>query len=137
MNVKNKKEWLKSYLGLMQVYKALLEERVRWLDAATHITPVYSDTPEGRGKYDLQRSVDKLADIDARILGQLEAIERQRAEIISAIDRLKDGRYRAVLLHRYINGKTFEEIAESMNYSRRQIIRLHSEALAGLEIKMS
>ena len=135
MNVKNKKEWLKSYLGSMQVYKALLEERGRWLDAATHITPVYSDTPEGRGKYDLQRSVDKLADIDARILGQLEAIERQRAEIISAIDRLKDGRYRAVLRYRYLNGCSFELIAAKMHYNCRWVKELHRQAIEKIEVK--
>jgi len=36
------------------------------------------------------------------------------------------------LQYRYLDGKTFEWIAAEMNYSWRQIHRLHSQALTNL-----
>ena len=55
---------------------------------------------------------------------------RQRTEVLIA--SVPDDVQREVLTRRYIIGQTWEDIAESMNYSRRQITRLHGYALQSI-----
>ena len=55
---------------------------------------------------------------------------RQRAEVLIA--SVPDAVQREVLTRRYIIGQRWEDIAESMNYSRRQITRLHGYALQSI-----
>lgn len=132
--LREKKMWLSGYRYMMQQLRALLEERAQWMSVATHITPQYSLTPKGGGEDKVQRSVDKLADIDAQIFSQLEAIERRRAEIAAAISKLPDERYRAVLQLHYINGYSYELVAVKMNYDFRWVKKLNREALLMIEV---
>ena len=57
--------------------------------------------------------------------------------MINSLDNFQE---RIVLQYRYVNGKTFEAIAEQMSYDIRQITRIHGRALrklVPLEEKMS
>ena len=134
LDVLEKKAWLKSYRGLTAEYKALLEERGRWIAAATKNTTSWSDSPKAGGEDKIQRAVDKLADIDARIFEKLKKIEKLRSEIEAAIDKLEDSRHRAVLRCHYLNGDTFEQIAVQMHYSIRRIKDFAQEAIEKLDI---
>lgn len=135
MDVLLKRAWLKGYRGLCAEYKALLEERGRWAASATKCTATWSDMPKGGSGTDkVQRSVDKLADIDAQISAQLERIELLRGQIESAIDELEDSRQRAVLRLRYINDLSYEEISYKLHYNIRWLRRLEHAALEKLEL---
>jgi RNA polymerase sigma factor (sigma-70 family) len=72
----------------------------------------------------MEREID--ADID-----RLVAI---RDGIKTIIEEVEDDRERLLLQYRYLDGRTFEEIAVQMNYSWRQIHRLHSRALTNLKM---
>lgn len=67
----------------------------------------------------VNKLIDKLVDLKVKITNE--------------IDLLEDRRYRIILREYYLNMRTFENIAESMNYDVRHVHRLHGEAL--LEIK--
>ena len=54
---------------------------------------------------------------------------------MSAIERVNDCTLRKLLIKRYLQFKTWEQIAVEMNYSWRQIVRLHGKALQ--KVKMS
>lgn len=56
-------------------------------------------------------------------------------KIISQIDSMEDENVYNVLFSRYIEKKSFELIAIEMEYSWRQIIRLHGKALNQFETK--
>ena len=61
---------------------------------------------------------------------ELMAIKR---EIKETIYKVNDTKLRTLLLARYINFKTFEQIAVDMSYDWRHIMRLHKEALQTVE----
>ena len=61
---------------------------------------------------------------------RLLAVER---EILEAIDRVDDLLLCTILTAYYVNAKTLETIAEELNYSVRQISRLHQKAVAAVE----
>ena len=55
--------------------------------------------------------------------------------IISQIDEIENETYYEILFARYIEKKTFEKIADEMNYSFRNTTRLHGLALREFERK--
>ena len=59
----------------------------------------------------------------------------KKEKIISQIDSMEDEIYYEVLFERYIQKKTFERIAADMNYSFRNITRVHGKALKAFEKK--
>ena len=80
----------------------------------------------------VERAYCCLADYaeEAEKLMQEMIAARQRAEVL--IDSVPDAVQREVLTRRYIIGQTWEDIAESMNYSRQHITRLHGYALQNM-----
>lgn len=135
MTNQEKKDYLNQYRPLERQFQDLLEERGRWMDVATHITPSYSDMPKGGSSTDkIQRAVDRLSNLDNQILVQLETIERARDEIVAAIGTVKDERLCELLRYKYIDGYTFELIAVKMGYNWRWVLDLHGRALTALQI---
>lgn len=59
----------------------------------------------------------------------IEESEMKVGEIKEKISELKQP-YKNILLLRYINGKTYEDIAEKSNYSTPRIFQLHREAIS-------
>ena len=55
-------------------------------------------------------------------------------KLSGAIDKLENTNERAVLRLRYILNQTWEEIAEKMGYSLRQVTRIHGEALKSFKL---
>ena len=70
----------------------------------------------------------------SRIL--FKKIEKQLAicmEITNAVSRLEKPLYRAIFTARYINFKTWEEIAEELELDLRWVYRLNQRALGEME----
>lgn len=57
-----------------------------------------------------------------------------RKYIEGKISLVDDDILREILTHKYICGKTLEEISFIINYSKRHVERLHIKALKSLEI---
>ena len=57
----------------------------------------------------------------------------KRKHIISQIDSLKNKDYYSVLTLRYVLNNTFDEISEKMNYSIRNVFKIHGRALQEFE----
>ena len=49
------------------------------------------------------------------------------------IDKLDNPLKKRILMERYINGKTWEEVSELVSYAKTSTFRLHGEALEELE----
>ena len=73
----------------------------------------------------MEEKLDKLID---------EFVDKKNL-IISQIDKIENETYYEILFARYIEKKTFEKIADEMNYSFRNTTRLHGRALREFEMK--
>ena len=73
----------------------------------------------------MEEKLDKLID---------EFVDKKNL-IISQIDKIENETYYEILFARYIEKKTFEKIADEMNYSFRNTTRLHGQALREFENK--
>ena len=69
------------------------------------------------------------ADYIAGIKKRTAELYEVKAEILRAINKVDNGTYRLLLTLRYIRFMTWERIAEEMNYSYRQTLRIHGYSL--------
>lgn len=84
----------------------------------------------------VERAYCQIAEYNAetdKLLNEYNVVRRQAERLISSIS---DAAQREVLSRRYLMGQRWEEIAESMNYSVRHIIRLHSIALKNMSLNV-
>ena len=81
-----------------------------------------------------------LSDKTARLAAQLADAEEEiielrseawsiRMEIVRTLNRIQSPEYNTLLYLRYIEGKTWEQIAVEMHYTFRHTTRLHGDAL--------
>lgn len=138
MTNQQKKQWLQQYRLSGKEIDRLELETEQWTSLAERTTASICSTPiSGGGGDRLQQCVDHLDEVRHQ---QADAIERWlqlRKDILTAIDTVPDERLRLLLHYRYIDGHTFEQIAVETNYSFRQVLRLHGDALSEMRPKMS
>jgi len=130
MTKEEKKAMLREYQALEGRIQRLLEEKARWRAKATAVSPVYSDMPRGGGRSDkVARATEKILEVEAALEEEIDAQVALRRRIERGVRGLEDGRFRDVMRRRYIDGGTWERIAEDMHYSTMQVCRLHTAAL--------
>ena len=83
----------------------------------------------------IRNVLSKIDEIEREIDKMIDSYSDKRMHIIGQIDSMEDENSYDILFSRYIEKKTFEKIADTKNYSFRQIIRLHGIALKQFEEK--
>ncbi len=86
---------------------------------------------------DLSDAIAALDGYAERIAKQWDKLIALREDAKTRIEQIEDGRYRDVLVRRYLQGDSWEWIAAGMGYSYRQATRLHGGALRAFAEKMS
>lgn len=127
--------YLSRYRQLNQRIDRLLEEQSRWREMALKITPVLSQTPGGgESGSPIERPMDKVLEIDEEINREIDELQTVRQEIRAVLDQLEDENLKLLMEYRYIDGLTWEQIAEKMDYSRQWVTSLHGTALLKIEL---
>lgn len=135
---------VKTYLRQIQRYdkkvQYKLSELYRLKALSTSISAganddvrVQSSNSGGR----LENSVIRIVALENEIDKLVMAYLSFNREIIDQIESMDDMNEYAVLYERYVEYKSFDEIASDLGYSRRQIDRLHGNALAHFEKKFT
>ena len=78
---------------------------------------------------EIPNEVIRRAELEADISRKIERFLQLKHKIINEIQSLDNAVYVSILYKRYVEYKSLEEIAVEMNYSYRQIKRLHGLAL--------
>ena len=115
------KAWLS---GARPEYEiAQLESSVRRLES-------YLDIARSMGRNASGEGVERYA---ALVAGYVSELEARAAEVRAVIEQVSDKRERAVLVHRYLNGETWEQIADKMCYCTVNLHRIHRHALESVK----
>lgn len=77
----------------------------------------------------LDAAVTRYVDACDAAAAYLNMLADMRKDITITIEKIKNQTLRKLIVERYINGKTWEQIAVDMNYCYRQITRMHGKAL--------
>ena len=129
-----KKEYLKSYRRAIKREQDILDEIQRLRLDKMFPSVVNDGMPHGSSHSDLS---DYAAILDEQIdLLKEERLEKVRCyqKIERQIHQMENEDEQEVLRLRYILGMKWEEVAVKMDYSWRQIHRIHSAALLNLKI---
>lgn len=129
----------KRYLQQIRLYdsciNAKLEERSRLKAMVTKITPTMKqDAVSGGGNQDkMAETVAKLIDLEAEIDRAVDRYVDARNAVTGTIDKVTDARLHKVLSKRYVEFKTWEQIACEMGKSYQWVCKLHGIALQAVE----
>ena len=127
------KEYLQQYRHAADRARAAIEHLEELQSMATRITPLYGGESSGgnhqSGDEKICNAVDKIIEAKNRVSDELEMLEATDRDVIGTIDKITDGTLHTLLYERYINGKTWEQIAVQMNYTYRRVTQLHGKAL--------
>lgn len=130
---------VKKYLSQIRRFdsqiNAKIEERDRLKAIMTKITPTLRYVPSsGSGGQDkLSDAVAKLIDLEADINREIDRLVDARTAVTATIDKVEDARLHTVLNMRYVQFKTWEQIACYMGRSYQWVCKLHGTALQAVE----
>lgn len=130
----NAKDYLKQYRAAISRVNAAQEHLTELRAMAERITPNYDGSGGGNHAAGdrLGAAVARIVDAEEKVDAEIELLIATEQEIMQTIDRT-DEPYRTLLFERYINGKTWEQIAVALNYSYRQTTRMHGAALIAVK----
>ena len=123
----NVKAWLNRARNIDREIDSLLRARTEARNKVLSVTSSYEAIVVSGTKD--PHKIDRLAELETEIDNQIDNLVSVKAEILREINKLEDWRYRVVLRLRYLESKTFEQIAVEINYSYKQTCRIHGRAL--------
>lgn len=125
------KEELMQYHSVELEVKQLAERIEELEERKTSIkSQIITDMPVGNGEsMDILTLITKIEDSQIELVKKQSKLVDIMESIEHAIDKLEDSTDRLILRSRYLQGKKWEEICVELNYSWRQIHRLHSNIL--------
>ena len=125
---RKKIEYLSRYKKLGYRIKQLEDERDMWLSRVCKLSQHITDMPKAKGGSN-SNQMDHYMEITETISQEIRDIHKTRKEIAGIINSIQDDILQTVMRYRYLSGMGFEQIAEEMHYSRKQICRFHGKAL--------
>lgn len=131
------KEWLSRGWRIDREITELEQAQQEALALATRTTAgTDGERVDGGGGNRSERAMvayaDKAAEYAALIEGKIRELVGIKTEIIRAVGRMENPTLRAVLMARYVNFKTWEQIAVDMHYTYQWVCTLHGRALREL-----
>ena len=129
-------QYLTRYQWLDKRIIRLLEEQCRLREKALRITPVMSPLPGGqRGTSSMERFMENVLEIGEEINREIDELRIARRKIWDTLNQLKDENLKLIMEYRYIEGMTWEQIAEKMHYGVQWVCKLHGRALADITLE--
>ena len=124
------KEWLGRLRKLDKYIDSLIKLKAREYDKALGKgIDISLERVQGGKENSVEDRLLKIAELEYEINRQIDALVEAKCEIIKAISEVENITYRTLLLNYYVNGNTWEQVAENMGYEVRQIYRIHDRAL--------
>ena len=131
----NAKEYLSQAWWLDQIINQNLEEQERLKAMAEKVTLKFDDVKVSGGEKKNTREENnvKLIDLKHKTNEMTDRYVDLRTEIMGTIHQLEEMNYQLLLRMRYISRKSWDEIAASLGYDKRYIMKLHARALKKID----
>lgn len=99
------------------------------LMATSISSPVISEKVQSGGENNAMRIIDKIVDLQNEINLEIDKLVDLKSQIMDEIKQVNDPVERILLTERYINNKSWMEIANMMHYTERQVHNIHGKSL--------
>lgn len=126
MTIEEKKKQLENYRAELKELMRFAKDYHR-LDQLEEIIGPADTHFAGDAQKTIQEEKIRLCRAVSKLLKEKRTIERK-------IEALSNANYALLLKYRYLDGCTWEEVAEQMNYSFRSVHYMHNKALNDIAI---
>lgn len=133
MTNQEKKAWLLRAWDAGDMIAELQQSYQEVFDAATSVTAKYGSSEGGGGSFDPHK-FDRVAEYGEKIACAINQLAAANSEALDAINQIPNVKLRRVLLNRYIRRMRWDDIADEMHYTKRNITTLHGKALSALRV---
>ena len=125
------KEYLKSIKYLDNAINAKQAELDRLRHDAESIRGIAydKDKVQTSNSSDSMKIVDKIIELNNLINAEIDRLVDLKAEAHQKIEKVCNEKFISLLTDIYINGYTFEQVAERMNITDKTVCRWHGQAL--------
>lgn len=124
------RQWLSRYRELVEEIDRETRQAHYWEDKAVSLSSSkLSFAPKTRRLVSMQDYVAEFLDLASHCAELGREAQAAKEEIEKVVDSLEEPSYRRVLRLKYIDGMTYQQIADHLHYSKRQIHRIHGRAL--------
>lgn len=127
-DLQRKKDYLQRYVRTVQRIDRKTDELLQWHKRAE----IFAST--SKPKAETENTLASIIETEFDIREEIKELNNLRNRVNASIESLLDENLKFLLELKYIDGKTFEEIAEIMMYDWRHIIRLHNKALSQISV---
>ena len=130
------KEYLSQAHHIDQRIRSKQEQIVSLNNLATSCSAIITDTPRNPNCSGsrMENVVCKIVDLENDISADMEALIQLKAEIIATIKAVECIEYQLILEKRYIDDKSWPDIAVDLGFKMRHLYKLHDKALKAIKI---
>lgn len=132
-------DYLKQYKYLDNNINRQLAEKEEWKARAEKITTVITGMPHGSsGENPREVAICKMIECDYLATKMIDEFVDMGIEIKRMINTVKDARLKLLLLYRYIDGKTWEQISVDLHYDieGKNVYKMHKKAISLVEVSI-
>jgi len=124
-------EYFNQAYKLDQRINSKIEQLEKLNDLAHKATATYTGMPQSpnKGAQTMANTIDRIIDLQNEINQDIDTLVDLKVELRSVIEAVDSTEYRLILEERYLNWKSWEQLAVSLGYTLRHLHRLHREAL--------
>lgn len=135
MTYEEKKAWLSRYRVARQKEQQLIDQYAEACAAAQHTTQSLSPVSGGDGGGQcLARAVERKAELEQKGIAQHNLAIQIYREILDAIYSVRDDMDYTILHERYLEGMTWERIAQKKHLALRWVYSRHKRAVENLDL---
>lgn len=129
------KEYLNRGYKIELQIQSKMEQLERLRAMATRTTTTLSDMPRPASPdpHKTENIIIKIVKLNAELNAEIDKLIDTKIEIKHTIDKVQDVDEKLILEARYLNFKSYDDIASMLNMSLENIFRIHSNALNTVE----
>ena len=138
MTSAEKVAYLSGYKYAVTEERRLRDEIEQWRSRAERVTPAMTGMPPSGGQNanaPFVSAAESIANLELQLAEQLKRCVLMRQQIDVAIAQTQQPRLRRLLILRYVEARTFEQIAVEMYMDYRWVRRLHARAIENLTLE--
>lgn len=129
------KEYFSQALWLDKRINSKLEHLSVLKNLATKATAsIHAERVSGtRQRSPMENAIVKVIDLENEINDDIDKLVDLKREITQIINLIENSKYKVLMELRYLSFKTWEEIADELQYDLRWVYKLHGKALLKAE----
>lgn len=132
----NAKEYLSQAMSLDKMIDNKLEQLESLKRLSMKVTSTIQQDKVSGGnhvKSTMENAIVKVIALRDEINDDIDRLVDLKKEILETIHNVTDLNYQLLLEMRYINGKTWDDVALALNYNSRSVFKIHGRALKEIE----